>query len=316
MITSFFSPKSKKPSTSKRGRVVPPNDDTRDGDANNNNTILTPATKRQKAKVTSQLTTPKTKTTTTTCREVDELLRHINDNEDDSWRAALSRYTSSSQFASLAKFVSSERSSKTVYPPAEDTFSALNLTPLRDVKVVVVGQDPYHGPGQGHGLAFSVRKSVPPPPSLKNIYKELANDAGLTRPFVLPKHGFLERWARQGVVLLNATLTVRRGEANSHAKKGWEGFTDEIIRVLDRRHDKLVFLLWGKPASKKALTVINRSKHVVICTSHPSPLGASKTSSPFLGSRCFSKANEALKGMGKGEIDWNVDGALDEEESG
>jgi len=282
------------------------------------------------------------------------LLSHLT---EKSWLEALlqpkRRFTSSAKFSSLAKFVEVERAKQTVYPTPADTFSALNLLPLNKVRVVIIGQDPYHQPGQGHGLAFSVRKGVVIPPSLRNIYKEIENDPDVdfsstvkdtTRARPIPTHGFLERWVQQGVLLLNSALTVRRSEANSHAKKGWEDFTDEIIRILvDRKNiggafdssgnsegdDKeaggLVFLLWGKPASKKAESILGgtnmrngneRKRHVVICTSHPSPLGATKTDSPFLGSRCFSRANEALKNMGHEMIDWNVDGScFDNKES-
>ena len=200
------------------------------------------------------------------------------------------------------------------------------MTPLSKLKVVIVGQDPYHGPNQGHGLCFSVRKGIMIPPSLRNIYKELLNDGRVSfgskmnnqtnndqgRPRKPPTHGFLEHWATQGVLLLNTVLTVRRGQANSHAKKGWEQFTDYIIQILDHEYTKpdkkgLVFLLWGKPASKKAARILGKKQHAVICTSHPSPLGASKTNSPFLGSKCFSKANDALIERGHEPIDWNVD---------
>lgn len=202
-----------------------------------------------------------------------------------------------------------------MYPPAVDTFSALNLTPLDNVKVVIVGQDPYHGPNQAHGLCFSVRKGVYVPPSLKNIYKELLEDKKVSNFTRMPTHGFLERWAKQGVLMINTVLTVRRGEANSHKKKGWEMVTDEIIRAVDRRAKEtgkgVVFLLWGNPAAEKAKTALRgTSRHHIICTSHPSPLGARKTKSPFLGSKCFSRANEALKGFGYDEIDWCVDGDL------
>lgn len=210
------------------------------------------------------------------------------------------------------------RKSATVYPPPEDVFRALLLTEFDNVKVVIVGQDPYHGPNQGHGLCFSVRKGVDIPPSLKNIYKELKNDPKVDFPRNgrMPNHGYLERWARQGVLLLNAVLTVRRGEANSHKKKGWEDFTDEVLRVLarDRRQSGkgLVYLLWGKPASQKIETVLGQTNknQKIIATSHPSPLGATKTKAPFLGSQCFSRANEALEEMGLEPIDWNVDGDL------
>jgi uracil-DNA glycosylase len=230
---------------------------------------------------------------------VDALLTRL---KDDGWKQSLSSSIQSDQFRDLARFIQSERNQGAViYPPEEDIFSALNLCPLKDVKVVIVGQDPYHGPGQGHGLSFSVRPNVRPPPSLKNIFKEAQDDVGIEPP----ANGYLECWAEQGVLLLNAVLTVRKGEANSHAKKGWESFTDAIIDTLNEEKEGLVFLLWGSPAQKKASNV-DESKHTVIRTSHPSPLGATKTKSPFLGSRCFSRTNEALESVGKDAIDWNV----------
>ena len=203
-----------------------------------------------------------------------------------------------------------------IYPPHQDTFSALNLTPLSSVKVVIVGQDPYHGPNQAHGLCFSVKRGIAPPPSLKNIYRELVNDPLVKEVTTMPKHGFLERWAKQGVLMINTVLTVRKGEANSHKNRGWESFTDEIIRAVDRtsrdHNTGVVFLLWGKPATKKATTILQSSgRHEVICTSHPSPLGATKTDSPFMGSRCFSRANKALENLGRTPIDWAVDGESD-----
>jgi uracil-DNA glycosylase len=201
--------------------------------------------------------------------------------------------------------------------------------------VVIVGQDPYHQPNQGHGLSFSVPHTTAIPPSLRNIYKELLNDPDIAQFDSKPTHGNLERWADQGVLLLNNVLTVRRGEAGSHSKKGWEEFTDAVIRaVIERDYDDeesihntndkhnnkesgkgVVFLLWGKPASVKAQTVLaryskNDSKHAIIMSSHPSPLGATKTSSPFLGSKCFSRANEELIKRGWDPVDWRVDGGL------
>ena len=225
-----------------------------------------------------------------------------------------------------------DRKKNTVFPPEEDTFAALNLCPISNTKLVIVGQDPYHGPHQAHGLCFSVRKGVQIPPSLRNIYKELFNDPNIPNFASKPTHGNLERWAKQGVLMINNVFTVKSGQAHSHKKKGWEEFTDEIIRAVARRKtiegetgdddsnknkkkDGLVFLLWGKPATLKAQTALagagsSSSRHHIICTSHPSPLGATKTSAPFMGSQCFSRANEALREMGHNEIDWNVDGEL------
>ena len=230
-------------------------------------------------------------------------------------------------FAKLASFVATERASHTVYPSSIHTFAALNLCPLHQVKVVIVGQDPYHGPGQAHGLSFSVEKGQAIPPSLRNVYKELRNDPWIGPTFRTPSHGCLRRWTDQGVLLLNACLTVRKGQPNSHAKKGWEMVTDHVLRAIDRhsRHfgRGVVFLLWGKPATAKAQGVLllstttsrgsnNSTKnrphqHTILCTSHPSPLGATKTNQPFLGSRCFSRCNQALVEMGMDPIDWNVD---------
>jgi len=242
--------------------------------------------------------------------DVQELMSHL---EDESWKTQLFNHISKPSFNKLAKFVSSERASKKiVYPPPCDVFSALNTLPIEKVKVVIVGQDPYHQPNQGHGLAFSVRKGIKIPPSLRNIYKELLNNNNCGLITKIPTHGYLNRWCDQGVLLLNAVLTVRKNEANSHAKRGWEEFTDEIIRILvSQKNKKIVFLLWGKPASKKAESIIQRyggrGKHTIITSSHPSPLGATKTKSPFIGSRCFSRANDALVDAGLTPIDWGVD---------
>ena len=223
--------------------------------------------------------------------------------EEPTWKEALADFLDSDSFRDLASFINQERiSGETIYPPQDEIFAALNLCPLESTKVVIVGQDPYHGPGQGHGLAFSVRHGVRPPPSLKNIFREAMDDVSIREP----AHGNLEHWARQGVLLLNTVLTVRRGRANSHAGKGWEEFTDAVIHELNDRRQGLIFLLWGNPAAKKGREV-DETKHVVIRTSHPSPLGATKTSSPFLGSKCFSRTNRALSDMNMEPIDWNVD---------
>jgi len=174
------------------------------------------------------------------------------------------------------------------------------LCPFDNVKVVIIGQDPYHGPSQAHGLAFSVLRGIAPPPSLRNIFQEASKDVGIS----LPSHGNLEAWARQGVLLLNVCLTVRKGEANSHNKKGWEAFTDQVVKELAKK-DGIVYLLWGKPAAEKCKG-INAQKNYIITSSHPSPLGAYKTDKPFMGSKCFSKCNEQLRIWGKTEIDWNL----------
>jgi len=220
---------------------------------------------------------------------------------DGSWKQALGSFISSDKFQKLANTVSYERNHQTIYPPPDDTFSALNTCSFDSVRVVIVGQDPYHGPGQGHGLAFSVKKGVKIPPSLKNIYKEAVADVNIRDP----THGNLDCWSEQGVLLLNTVLTVQKGVANSHKGIGWEEFTDEIIEVLNREKKGLVFLLWGKQAEKKGQG-INQEMHTVITTSHPSPLGATKTNAPFLGSNCFSRCNDALISQDFNPIDWNV----------
>ena len=223
-----------------------------------------------------------------------------DDKLDISWKDNLAHQLSSEKYIQLSNFLSMEKAKGyTIYPPKNDIFSALHFCPLNEVKVVIVGQDPYHGAGQGHGLAFSVRMGVQPPPSLKNIFKELNNDLGM----IPPKHGNLESWAKQGVLLLNSVLTVRHGEANSHANQGWEDFTDEIISIVNEQNEHVVFLLWGGPAAKKAQNV-DDSKHTIIKCSHPSPLAASRTKSPFLGSNCFSRANTALEQFHQTPIDW------------
>ncbi|GAX15963.1 uracil-DNA glycosylase [Fistulifera solaris] len=221
---------------------------------------------------------------------------------EPSWRSVLEDTFESESFRALKTFLEKERrDGATIYPPQQNIFSALNSCPFDQVKVVIVGQDPYHGPGQGNGLAFSVRFGVQPPPSLQNIFREAMSDVGIAQPL----HGNLECWAKQGVLLLNSVLTVRQGEANSHANKGWEDFTDVIIRRLNDDRENLVFLLWGRPAATKAKCV-DEGRHHVIRTSHPSPLGATKTNSPFLSSKCFSRCNEYLTFDGSAPIDWSV----------
>lgn len=196
---------------------------------------------------------------------------------DESWKESLSLFLTSEKGERISRFVASERRLHSVYPPPDQVFSALNKCPLESTKVVIIGQDPYHQKNQGHGLAFSVQKGIKIPPSLRNIFKELAEDEGI----VTPQHGNLESWAEQGVLLLNTVLTVQHGKANSHSKIGWEDFTDEIVELLNKEKEGLVFLLWGSPAAKKGKG-IDQSRHTVITTSHPSPLGATKTKHPFL----------------------------------
>ena len=191
-----------------------------------------------------------------------------------------------------------EYATKDIFPEKENIFNALKLTPYSKVKVVIVGQDPYHGVGEAHGLSFSVQKGVKIPPSLRNIYKELESDLGIAPA----THGDLSSWAQQGVLLLNTVLTVREGEANSHRKKGWETFTDHVIAYLNARSTPIVFILWGKPAQAKG-AMIDTNKHVIIQSFHPSPLAASRG---FFGSRPFSKANQALIQLGEQPIDWQI----------
>jgi uracil-DNA glycosylase len=196
----------------------------------------------------------------------------------------------------LQGFVAEERLRSTVFPPHEEVFAALHLTPYAELKVVILGQDPYHGPGQAHGLCFSVRDGINPPPSLLNIFKELEADLGIPRL----RTGSLERWATQGVLLLNAVLTVRSHEAGAHANKGWETFTDEVIRTASAKLEPVVFVLWGAYARKKK-QLIDTGRHIIIESAHPSPLSAHNG---FLGSRPFSKINDALVAAGRTPIDW------------
>jgi uracil-DNA glycosylase len=214
-----------------------------------------------------------------------------------SWRAVLADELEKPWFHALEAFVDAERQQSTVYPPEEDVFNAFKATPYEDVKVLLLGQDPYHGPGQAHGMCFSVRPGVKPPPSLVNMYKELRDDLGCT----IPKHGHLVSWAEQGVMLLNAVLTVRAGEPTSHANKGWETFTDAVIRTLNERERPVVFLLWGGYAQKKKKLVTN-PRHRVLMMAHPSPLSQKK----FLGSRPYSAVNRALAELGEEPIDWQI----------
>jgi uracil-DNA glycosylase len=199
----------------------------------------------------------------------------------------------------LQAFVAAERASRPVYPPADQVFACLHLTPYADTRVLILGQDPYHGPKQAHGLCFSVTRGVAIPPSLANIYAELHDDLGIEPP----DHGNLEAWARQGVLLLNTTLTVRAGQAASHQGKGWEAFTDQVIRAVDAKPHRVVFVLWGSHARRKK-GLIDTSKHVVIESAHPSPLSARNG---FFGSRPFSRANAALEEAGLPPIDWRLD---------
>ena len=201
-------------------------------------------------------------------------------------------------YLKLRAFLKNEYSTQTVYPNMNDIFNALRLTSFKDTKVVIIGQDPYHGFGQAHGLCFSVKKGVVPPPSLKNIYKELKSDIG----FEIPSHGELTSWAKQGVLLLNNVLTVREGLPNSHKGKGWEIFTDRVIGELNKKETPVVFLLWGANAQKKA-EIITNPKHYKLMTVHPSPLSASRG---FFGCRHFSKTNEILQKNRINPINWEI----------
>lgn len=198
----------------------------------------------------------------------------------------------------LQDFVADDRRRHPVYPPHDEVFAALHLTPYASVKVMILGQDPYHGPGQAHGLCFSVQRGIRVPPSLANIHKELHDDLGLP----IPDHGNLEAWARQGVLLLNATLTVRGGAAASHQGKGWEIFTDQVIRVVNAKPEPVVFILWGASARRKR-QLIDTDRHTIIESAHPSPLSAHNG---FFGSRPFSRANAALVAAGREPVDWDL----------
>lgn len=217
---------------------------------------------------------------------------------NNDWAPLLEEQFSMPYYIELRKFLVEEYNRHTVYPSMYDIFSALHLTGYADTKVVILGQDPYHGPGQAHGLSFSVKPGVPAPPSLQNIFKELQDDLGC----YVPNNGCLVKWAEQGVLLLNTVLTVRAHTANSHKGKGWEALTDQIITLMNRREKPVVFILWGSPAQQK-LKLIDTAKHCVICSPHPSPLSAYRG---FFGSKPFSRANRFLKEQGLNEIDWQI----------
>ena len=222
----------------------------------------------------------------------------INPSIEESWKSVLSTEFNKPYFLELKSFLLEEKKKFRVFPPGGIIFNAFNHTPLGKVKVVFIGQDPYHGYGQAHGLCFSVPNGIAKPPSLVNIFKELENDLGIKPPL----HGNLEKWADQGVLLLNATLTVRENQAGSHQRRGWELFTDAAIRQLSVLKDGVIFVLWGNFAiAKKEL--IDLTRHPVLTAAHPSPLSATKG---FFGCRHFSKINEILRKEGKGEIDWRL----------
>lgn len=219
-------------------------------------------------------------------------------NIGNEWDELLKDEFSKDYYRALRQFLITEYNTHTVYPPMGDIFNALRHTSYSSVRAVILGQDPYHEPGQAHGMCFSVRKGVEQPPSLKNIFRELNSDLGIPTPH----HGELTQWADSGVLLLNTVLTVRRGAAFSHAHHGWEQFTDRVIGLLNDRPDPIVFLLWGRPAQAKAALLTN-PQHLILQCAHPSPLSASRG---FFGCRHFSKANAFLRSRGMSEIDWNI----------
>ena len=214
---------------------------------------------------------------------------------EQSWKEALADEFGKPYFESLVRFLHEEKGAgKRIFPPGSQIFRAFDLTPVKDVKVVILGQDPYHGPGQAHGLSFSVPEGVPAPPSLKNIFKEIETD-------LMSGYPNLEKWARQGVLLLNAVLTVRSGEAASHSRIGWQEFTDAVIKYISDNCEGVVFMLWGNFARTKA-ELIDRSRHVVLEAAHPSPLARGA----FFGCRHFSRANAALVASGRAPVDWQL----------
>lgn len=215
------------------------------------------------------------------------------------WKDLLEDEFNKEYYQTLRNFLTNEYKTKTIYPDKYDIFNALHFTSYKDIKVVILGQDPYHGPGQAHGLSFSVNPGIKIPPSLLNIYKELNSDLGC----YIPNNGYLKKWADQGVLLLNTSLTVRAGEANSHKSIGWEIFTDKIISLINEKEDPVVFLLWGNNAIKKKNLITNK-RHLILTSVHPSPLSASRG---FLGSKPFSKINNFLISINKKPIDWQIE---------
>lgn len=215
------------------------------------------------------------------------------------WQDLLKDEFQKEYYQQLRRFLINEYRTKTIYPHMNNIFNALHYTAYKDIKVVILGQDPYHGPNQAHGLCFSVQPGITPPPSLVNIFKELQSDLNC----YIPNNGYLKKWADQGVLLLNATLTVVAGQANSHRNKGWEKVTDRVINLLNERQDPMVFILWGNNAQEKTKLITN-SHHYIIKSPHPSPLSASRG---FFGSKPFSKANNFLRSIGKTPIDWQIE---------
>lgn len=221
----------------------------------------------------------------------------MNVNIHDSWKSILNDEFEKPYFKNLINFVKKEYSSNTCYPPGKDIFAAFDHCPFNEVKVVIIGQDPYHGPGQANGLCFSVREEIQHPPSLMNIFKEIETDTGKA----YPKNGDLSRWAKQGVLLLNATLSVRAHEAGSHQKQGWEVFTDAVIQKISQENKNIVFLLWGGFAKKKGAK-IDSTKHHILTSGHPSPLSANR--GYWFGNKHFSQTNDYLDSIGKTKIEW------------
>lgn len=214
------------------------------------------------------------------------------------WQAAVGDELTKPYFQQLREFVAEERRNYTVFPPESEVFTALALTPLAQVNALLLGQDPYHDDGQAHGLCFSVKPSIKPPPSLANIFRELRSDVG----FRIPNNGYLVPWAKQGLLMLNAVLTVRAHTPNSHKNRGWETFTDAIIRKANEKESPVVFILWGSYAQKK-IPLIDTTRHTIVQSAHPSPLSAK---SGFFGSKPFSQVNAALRAAGKPELDWQI----------
>lgn len=227
-------------------------------------------------------------------------MEHVAPKIEESWKKVLETEFNSDYFKKIKHFLVEEKKKSTIFPAGKDIFNAFNLTPFNQVKVVIIGQDPYHGPNQAHGLCFSVLDGVKHPPSLENIFKEIKTDLG----YEYPKSGNLTNWAKQGVLLLNATLTVRQGEANSHQNIGWQKFTDAVIEKISTENENIIFLLWGGFAKKKGQK-IDATKHHVLTCGHPSPLSANK--GHWFGNKHFSKTNELLQKMGKKPIDWKIE---------
>ena len=215
------------------------------------------------------------------------------------WKEKLMPEYKKEYYSELYNFIKNEYATKIIYPPAEDIFNAMHYTPLKNVKVVILGQDPYHEPNQAHGLSFSVLPGNPAPPSLENIYKELKDDCGC----FIPNNGYLKKWADQGVLLLNTVLTVRAHQANTHAGHGWEQFTDAIIKIINEEKRPIVFMLWGSPAQKKSV-LLNNPEHLILKAPHPSPLSAYRG---FFGCKHFSRANEFFISKGLNPIDWQIE---------